>query len=229
MVEGAHSLTPDLWLHQESAVLTADTHDIWSFTPEFLLMEGIVPESWLCSRASRAPDEAVIDYGPVNWRMTENQLYISIYPDNPVAGWRSLPDSNLVPDVTRNYLARVPYMPFQRAWFNWNVSVVKTERLDQMVENVLPDGWPEEFEITANQTQPLLQFTRENHLFQISIQNRAMERGGRTFSDSIVFNCFAFTNLDQTLDQAIAELDNWSVRWLTIQRAIQHLMGEMES
>ena len=77
LVEGAHNLTSDLWLHQESAILTADTHDVLSFTPEFLLVEGIVPESWLCSRASRAPDEAVIDYGPVNWHMTEDHLYIN--------------------------------------------------------------------------------------------------------------------------------------------------------
>ena len=228
MVEVAHSLTPDLWLHQESAILTADTHDIWSFTPEFLFVEEIVPESWLCSRASRAPDEAVIDYGPVNWRMTEDYLYINTFPDDPVARWLSLPDSMLIPNVARSYLQRVPFLPFQRVWFNWSVSVAKTDRLNQMMENILPSGWPNEFEIVENQTQPLLQFKRENHHFRISIQNQTMERGGRTVNDLIVFNCLAFTTLDQTIDHAIAELDNWSVRWLTFQQAIQHLMGERE-
>ena len=83
MVEGAHSLTPDLWIHQESVVLIANTHDVWSFTPEFLLVEGIVPDTWQCLSASRGPDEANVHYGSVNWRMTENQLWISVYPRLP--------------------------------------------------------------------------------------------------------------------------------------------------
>lgn len=228
MVEGAYSLTPDLWLHQESAVLTADTHDVWSFTPEFLLVQGIVPESWPCSRASRPPDEAVIDYGPVNWRMTEDQLFISVYPDAPVSEWRSLPEANLIPSLAQRYLERVPYLPFERAFFYWNVSTLKTDQLNRMVENMLPSDWHEEFETLANQTQPLLQFTSENHNFQITMQDRAVEREGSTFYDSIVFNCHAFPSAEQSLDRAITEMGNWAARWRILQRAIQHLTGEME-
>ena len=228
MVEGAHSLTPDLWIHQESVVLIANTHDVWSFTPEFLLAEGIVPDTWQCLSASRGPDEANVHYGSVNWRMTENQLWISVSPDSPVSEWRNSPDAHFVSIMAKRYLERVPYLPFQRAWFYWNVSAPKTEGLSRMLENLLPSEWPEEFEVTLNQARPLLQFTCENIHFQIGMQNLGVEREGRTFYDSIVFNCYTFSTLDQPLDHAIAELDNWSTRWQTLQRAIQHLTGEME-
>ncbi len=228
MVEEAHDPAPAIWVHQESAVVDADTHDVWSFTPEFLLVDGIVPETWSCRRASREPAEADIDYGPTNWRMTENQLWISVYPDVSVSEWHSLPEASLIPSLAQRYLERVPYLPFERAFFYWNVSTLKTDQLSRMVENMLPSDWPEEFKTLANQTQPLLQFTSENHNFQITMQDRAVEREGSTFDDSIVFNCHAFPSAEQPLDRAITEMGNWAARWRTLQRAIQHLTGEME-
>ena len=38
----------ELWIHQESAVISAEFHDVWRFTPEFLLEEEIVSNSWAC-------------------------------------------------------------------------------------------------------------------------------------------------------------------------------------
>ena len=104
---------------------------------------GSSPKTGCASGRVRTPDEAEIDYGPISWRMTEERLWISNNPDTLVSEWLSSPDINLVPNIATRYLERVPYLPFERAWFNWNVSTAKTGRLERMLENLLPSEWPE--------------------------------------------------------------------------------------
>ena len=47
--------TPDLWVHEERAIISAESHDIWSFTPDFLVSNEIVPVDWVCRRVHPEP------------------------------------------------------------------------------------------------------------------------------------------------------------------------------
>lgn len=224
MVEEAHNppFGPlDLWIHRESVVLVANDHDVWSLTPEFLLSEGIVPQDWSCHQATRTPEEAAIDYGHVSWRMTEDQLWISVHPDTSVFG-ASI--DSAVPILAMRYLERVPYLPFRNVWFFWTISAPKTARLRRMTEDFLPGDWPGEFEIITKRTSPVMQFVSEKHNFQIGISSQAVDRGSQTLSDAVVFNCHAFPSEDMSLPDAIAEMGNWPKRLQTLRRAILHLV-----
>lgn len=224
MTEEAHGqqFDPlDLWIHRESVVLLANDHDVWNFTPEFLLSREIVPQDWSCRRASHTPEEAEIDFEDVNWRMTEEQLWISTRPETSVFAASINSD---VPTLARGYLERVPYLPFQSVWFYWSISAPKTARLRRMTEDFLPGDWPSDFEITTKQTRPLLRFVNEKHNFQVTIGSQSLNRGSQTLSDAVVFSCHAFPSENMSLREAIVEMGNWPKRLQTLRRAILHLV-----
>ena len=77
----------------------------------------------------------------------------------------------------------------------------------------------------ANETRPLLQFTSEDHHFQITLDNQVVNRGGEALVDSIVFECHSFPSVEESLEQAMEEMGNWSARWQTLQQAILYLAG----
>ena len=210
---------PDLWVHEESVILLASTHDVWNFTPEFLF--GMVPDNWTCRHASRTPEEAVVEYDNVNWRMTEEQLWISAYPESSMS---DVSVDSIVPRMARKYLEMVPYLPFERVWFYWRISVVKTARLGRILEDFLPGDWPSEFKVVLKRTQPMLQFESEHHRFQMTLRGQAVEHNGETLPDAVNFDCFAFPTANQSLDVAIAEISNWAIRWQTLRRAVLHLV-----
>ena len=116
-----------LLVHQESAIIVAESHDVWSFTPEFLLANEIVSDDWSCRRATRRQDTMEIQYGPIRWYMTESNLWIDLHPGCSIEDRRSMEDENLVPTMAGIYLGKVPYCPVRSLWFYWRISVVQSQ------------------------------------------------------------------------------------------------------
>ena len=63
-LDEAMTSTHDLWVHQESAIIGADSHDIWGFTPEFLLSNGIVRDDCLADARIGIKTESTSNTGP---------------------------------------------------------------------------------------------------------------------------------------------------------------------
>ena len=216
--------TKDLWVHQESAIIVAESHDVWSFTPEFLLVNEIVPSNWTCRRARRTGNSIDIQYGPVHWRMTENDLWITHFPDCPIEDRSNLADGRIVPTMAESYLGKVPYSPFRRLWCYWRISAIHPERHRWMLGKFLHHGLPEEFNLTG--IQPSLYFTSESVAFQLTVRTDSIQRQFETVYDSIVFDCYAYGTEEQTVSDMVLETNHWIERRNSLERVIGHLLEE---
>lgn len=221
------SRSSGLWVHGESAIILAESHDVWSFTPEFLLVNEIVPDNWVCRRAVRTQDAMEIEYGPVHWYMTESNLWVDLYPDCSIEDWPSIEGGRLVPAMIESYLEKNSHFPFKGVWFYWRISVVNPDRHQWMLDNFLRKGWPEEFPVTR--LQPLLTFSSGDVNFQITIRTDQAQRQYEVFQDSIIFDCYAYRIGVPTVSDAIEETEHWSERFHTLERALNHLVEESVS
>ena len=221
-IDGAHGL----WVHQESVIIAAESHDIWSFTPEFLMSNGFVPSDndWACTRATRSADDVTIRYGPVNWWMTESNLWVTSYPDCPIKDDLRFEGDHIVPSLARRYIETVPYLPARRLWHFWRLSVVKPSQDEWMLNTFLHRGLPTEFQYVT--LQPTLGFVANGVLFQISIKTEELSRRNDTFEDSTSFECYASSPSGQGVDSIILEADDWLARLDTFKQAINHLLEE---
>ena len=213
-----------LWVHQESAVILANSHDIWSFTPEFLLTKGVVPGDWDCTRATRSSDAMTIQYGPITWWMTENVLWITVYPDRSLVADSPISGNHVIPVAAKRYLEQVPHLPAQSLWFFWRLSAMKQNRHEWMLSNFLCREWPSDF--GTPRLEPNLSFVADDILFQMTVKNEEVQRAGETFEDSIIFECFAYNTADQSSGRISLETDHWSARLSTVEKAIDHLLQD---
>ena len=228
MVEAAQDAYLDLRILQESVVINANPHALWNFTPEFLFDYEIVLPSWECTNVEFNPDgdEVVIEYGPVNWRMTETQLWISNYVDSPAANRYLRPYNDyVVPNTAKRFLEQVPFLPFRNVWFHWRVSALVTDQLVRMLENPLPSKWPNEFEVRSNRTNRTVVFDSEGHNFQIMLGRDQVVGDDETLENPITLECYAIPSLEQGRSSAIAEMDSWVFRWHTLRRAVLGFAG----
>lgn len=220
--DGAHGL----WVHQESTIIGAESHDIWSFTPEFLLSNDIVPKDWVCTLATRSENGVTIQYGPIRWSMTENSLWITSYPDCPLEDESRFKDGHIIPVIAKRYLERVPFLPAQRMWLFWRLSVLNPMAREWMLDTFLSRGWPDGFQHST--VQPNLAFVVDDTLFQMSIKNEQSRLNDNTFEESIIFECFA-SNSDREIENMIIATDHLSARLNTLKEAINHLLDEGSS
>ena len=218
------SVSQSLWVHQGSAVIIAESHDIWGFTPEFLLSNDIVPDSWPCSRATRAQDSVDIQFGPIHWRMTERQLWISVIPDCP---FDDCPQPELGPlfiDSTMKYLEAVPYLPARRFWFFWKISAIDSNRQKWLADTFLRREWP--VELGVPRIQPLLTSRKDDVVLHMTIKEESAYRKGSLEQDSIVFDSYVYRDVGQTPSEIILETQKWTERLGVVERAIKHLIDE---
>lgn len=212
---------PGLWIHQESAIISAESHDIWSFTPEFLLSNKIVSEEWDCTRATRDQNTVDIQFGPVNWRMTENNLWITSFPDCPLEEEVEAGLNSLIPVMARSFLVSVPYLPSRRFWYFWQISVVTDSPLQWMLDNFSPQGWPSEFEVAGLGTD--LTLFKDDQVIQINIRNQSRRRN-QVSLDSISFDCYASCGSDLIADDMIEEPERRSTWLQTVEQILDFLL-----
>ena len=216
-IDSAHSL----WVHQESAVIGAESHDIWSFTPEFLLSNEIVPKDWKCTLATRGANDVTIQYGPLRWWMTETNLWITSYPECSIEDETRFEDGYSVSVIAKRYLESVPFLPAQRMWLFWRLSTNDPMASEGMLNRLLGKGWPEEFKHLT--LQPNLSFAVDDTLFQMSIKNEQTQLDDDSFEESIVFECYTSNSRDQGIENLTVATVQLPARLNVLQEAINHL------
>lgn len=211
-----------LWVHQESVIIGADSHDIWSLTPEFLLSNGIVPEDWSCTQANRTADSVSITLGPVRWQMTERTLWITLFADCPIDDEARIEGGHIIPDLARRYMETVPYTPTRQLWLNWEVSVIKRNHNAWMRDNFEYKEWPTD--LGTAMLEPKLTFVIDDVLYQVEIKNEESQRQDKTYEDSIQFECFVCNQQERSVSSIILGFDHWEERLSTFEKAINHLL-----
>jgi hypothetical protein len=213
----------ELWIHQESAVISAESHDVWRFTPDFLVASEIVPDAWPCRQATQSPDRVTIQFGLTRWVMTPNELWITVYPDRRLKDEGAAADRDLIPTLTSNFLEAMPYLPTRRLWLFWQISAVNPDRDRWMLENFLSKSWPIELGTVA--LQPQLTVFLDDLAIQVSIRNGTFPRRGEAHEESTAFDCFVSRGLDQTHEEMVLDVNHRTERLLLVERTIQHLLG----
>ena len=218
----------ELWVHQETAIVSAEFHDLWNFTPEFLIEDCNVPDSWPCRRVERSSDRVEIRYESCRWLMNRNNLWVTEYPDSPLpletetaAEDREQFGSN-VSILAYNFLAAIPTLPFQKLWLFWRMSAIKEEQERWKLENFLPGGWPAGMAVTS--VQPRLFVTMEDGEFEISIRSETYQRRGENAPDSVTFDCYVSCREERSVATAQTELENRTNRLQSLGQIIQHLL-----
>jgi len=216
-----------LWIHQESAVISAEFHDVWRFSPEFLLEEEIVHESWVCHRASRSTDQVSIQYGPSHWSMTQNELWISVHPEQALTS-----DFDVIPEdggmsqvqvLAHNFLLTIPSLPSRRLWFYWRISAIIPDRNQWMQENFLNRKWP--IELGAITLSPNLLVHRDGIQFDIRVRNETYQRGGVDTPSSITFECFVSRTRNLVVNDMLADIQLRPEWWRHLVLVIKQLLG----
>ena len=118
-------------------------------------------------------------------------------------------------------------MPTSYLWFFWRVSVINSNRHQWMLDSFLPNGYPTGFD--SVRVRPRLNFFADDVAIQVSIRNEARQRKNETFPDSIVFDCFTYSEAEQGISDMILETSHWSERLNMVEQTIRHLLGESGS
>ena len=222
----------ELWIHQESAVISAEFHDVWRLTPEFLLEEEIVSNSWACHRATRSSEQIGIQYGPSHWSMTQNELWITEYPDKSLptnvdtASEDDEEDGTNIPVLAYNFLNTIPSLPSRRLWFFWRISAINRDRNQWMLENFLNRKWPAEMGVIS--LHPRLYIYLNDLLLDITIRNETYQRRGENVPDCTTFDCFVSRGSNLVVGEMLKDTDR-RTEWLQLlSKAIQQLVENRE-
>ena len=153
--------------------------------------------------------------------MTESNLWITSYPECPIEDESRFEGGHFVSVMAKRYLEKVPYLPAQRMWLFWRLSLVNPMAEEWMHDTFLSKGWPEEFEHST--LRPKLSFAVDETLFQISISNEQTPLDDDTFEESIIFECYASNFKDHGIENMILATDQLAARLNVLQEAINHL------
>ena len=213
-----------LWVHEQAAVITAESHDISGFTPSFLLTNDIVPYDWTCWRATRTEDSVEIGIGPTTWRMTESQLWVSVSPDCPFNGEDLDPLEPYFLDPIKRYLDAIPYLPTRHLWFFWSISVTDPKWRQWTEDTFLRNHWPPE--LGTPMLRPSITSQKGDLTLLMNIKNELTNRAGQPAQDSIVFESYVYRNIYQTPGDIISEIQHWTERLGLLEQSINHLLTE---
>ena len=184
----------------------------------------IVPDDWQCTRAVRTEDSIDIQFGPIEWRMTDRQLWVSVTPDCPLDNCSEHALGPLFLDQTIEYLKTIPYLPVRRFWLFWKLSVTDPERYKWLANTFLSNEWPVSLGIPI--VRPLLISRKDDLVLHMTIRDERTYRGGELNQDSIVFDCYIYRDVGQTPSEIIVETQNWKERFNVVEQAIRHLLEE---
>ncbi len=216
-----------LWVHQASAVIAAESHDIWEFTPEFLMSNGLALPDWECVQATRNPDGVVIQYesnqyGLIQWRMDERNLWITSRPDYSIDYEVQFNANHIIPVLSRRYLDSVPFLPTREIWFFWDISAIVADPQSWMHNNFLNHGWTSEFEYAS--IQPVVSLYVDNIRFNVTVRPELSHRRGAPFDNSITFECYANNQAIRRPSDLMDECRQWGARVSVFRRIINHLL-----
>ena len=220
-----------LWVDQESAIISARNYDLSWFTPEFLLTE-VGREGWTCSRSTRALDEIEIDIGPIEWRITEQHLWItwhpncslqeSLEPTPPAEGPEDGPEEGrFISDVATDFLQAAPYWPYRQFWYFWRLSALNPTPEQWILNKFAPADWLTGFQVTS--VRPILNLHTDDGLrLQVNIHGGTRQQPSES---AVIFDCHLSQPADNMsvgdITRAAALRDEWLS---TAGQAIAHLV-----
>ena len=222
MVEAAF-VPQDIWVHGESAIISADSHDIWSFTPNFLADAEVVPSDWPCRWARRNQSSVDIRYDHVNWRMFEGNLWIDSFPELPFGEHLFLDNEPLIPTMASRFLGTLPHLPVQRLWFRWLVSAVIPEPNQWMLNTFFPRGCPTEFSSAA--VEPDLFLTKGAFVVHLKLRVQARYRPDELPVDAIMMECNVSRQSNLTVDEMLQDTYSWSEYFESLKESINFLLA----
>ena len=211
-----------IWVHQESTIITAQSHDTWSFTPEFLAGD-VAPEEWNCRKVTRTGDTVEIEHGPIAWRMTPSELWITLEPDLPLEEYRNqISEQAVTPALAHNFLLFSRYTPVRRMWFYWKFSSLNPNSRQWMLMRFLSNEPPTE--LGSLGIQPRVTFRLGELNVQVTVRNDAVERLDETFDDAIIFECFVSRIGEFTVDEMTQDTGRIVEQFAIVEKAIDYLL-----
>ena len=214
----------ELWIHQESVVISAESHDIWRFTPEFLVVSEIVGEDWICRRSTQSTDEVTIEFGPSRWVMTPTNLWITTFPNRSLKDDGADVESPPTPILANNFLVALPYLPSRRLWFFWQISASIPDRGRWIRETFLRNPWPNELGTVA--VQPQMTVSLGGLSVSVTIRNETLPKSGGDQAESVGFDCYVSRPLNQTPDEMLQDMTHRTERLLLVERIIRQLLED---
>ena len=214
----------ELWIHQESVVISAESHDIWGFTPDFLVGSEIVPDGWTCTRSTQSSEEVNIHFGPSRWAMTQSTLWIMTEPGHPLKDDGADAEGHVVPILANNFLIALPHLPSRRLWLFWQISAIISNRDQWIRETFLSKSWPSELGTLA--IQPRLVVSLGDLSVSVTIRSETLPRPGGVQGESIGFDCFVSRAFDQTPNEMLQDVTHRTERLLLVERIIRQLLEE---
>ncbi len=212
----------NLLVLRTSALISAEFHDLQSFTPTFLVTNSIVPDDWSCTHYRRLPRRVEVNFGHgfVTWRMTEGELRIEMFPE---VSWgmvmaREIPQ--LVPYFARQFLASVPQIAAPDISFHWEIAVSQPEPgqwiRDRFGPRVLPHGY-EISDVSAS-------FVSNKDDIQVRVDVELGEDDEDESKPSpIILDCFGTPNSDL----GRSELESETERWLDYAEAVREVLAAL--
>ena len=210
----------DLWVYQEAVIISAEYHDTAGFTPRFLLSSEIVPKDCIWHQVSRTGEGILLRHDRVHWRMTNNELRITAYPDCSID---DIADGTLVSGLASDYLKAVPYTPVRGLRSLWQIFATYPERDQWMMENFLSKGWPSELGSVV--LRPRLTFRLDDLVIQMRVISEGLLWGDEDATDLILFECFVSREGEQNISRAVSDIDSWAPRLRMVEQFIRQLLG----
>ena len=219
----------DLWVEQESVVISANSHPTWDFYPEFLLDREIVPSDWVCSQHTRDGDKVEVRIGPSIWQMYDTNLWITTYPDLPL--WLVLQEDyrERTPSpsgLAYGFLHVTPALPSRRFWFVCRISVVVDHPIETLADLVHHPSAPSGFALSD--LRSTFGAIRDGHHFSVNVSGGQVQQQGESLS-GLSFECYATPNEDLLVEEMMAECSRLTDRLEVFRQFIIDFLSESRS
>ena len=214
----------ELWIHQESAVISAESHDIWRFTPDFLVSSETVPDNWICTRSTQSSEEVTIQIGPSRWFMTPTTLWITTHPNRPLKDDNSDIESPLVPILTNNFLVSPAILAVSEAVVILADFGHRSRPRPMEAEYLFAKNWPAE--LGSLEIQPRLVVSNGDLTISVTIRDDNPRRRGADPKESVTFDCYISRPLDQTPDEMLSDITHRTERLLIVERILRQFLAE---
>ena len=196
-----------LWVHTQGVQITAQNHEVWYFTPDFLQESGSMLDGWICTRHTRDGDRVVIESGPVRWTMTETSLWIQNYLEQP---WDEefVEYAKEIPRLCGAFLRSQPLLAVKRMWFGYVVSAQHPQPAEWIASRFAPVSTsPLLPHITS---EPRITLADDTSQITLNIRESRQHRGGERPVSTVLFDSRAQETRELSVEEMIESNGRWS-------------------
>ena len=122
-------------LHSVSVVVTAESHNPSILNPDFLVSQGIVPETWKVAEAITIPPVSVVSYrNGIRWTVEQPKLTV-VEKCGPL-----FQNDYRVYGLVAAYLEKLPHVPYRSLGLNCVVSIKQDDPERWLTRQFLKSG-----------------------------------------------------------------------------------------